>query len=109
VSSIHPEDAAAAVVAALHVPAGTYNIVDDEPMTRTEYAAAARAALSARIRLPPAPVLSMLGSRTTVAVRSVRVSNRRFREVSGWSPRYRSVREGFAALAASGDTAPVSR
>jgi nucleoside-diphosphate-sugar epimerase len=108
-SSIHTDDAAAAVVAALRAPAGTYNIVDDEPLLRTEYAAAARTALGTRIRLLPAAVLSMMGPRTTVAVRSARVSNRRFREATGWAPRYRSVREGFAALAASGGDASSPR
>jgi nucleoside-diphosphate-sugar epimerase len=106
-SSIHTDDAAAAVVASLRAPAGTYNIVDDEPLPRVEYAAAARAALGARIRLLPAALLSMMGSRATVAVRSVRASNRRFREATGWAPRYRSVREGFAALASAPATAPA--
>ena len=44
-SSIHVADTAAAVAAALHAPAGTFNIVDDEPLTKGEYAEAlARAA-----------------------------------------------------------------
>ncbi|HEX6493520.1 MAG TPA: hypothetical protein VF112_08395 [Candidatus Dormibacteraeota bacterium] len=108
-SSIHTDDAAAAVVAALDAPAGTYNIVDDEPLPRAEYAAAARAALGVRIRLLPAAVLAAMGSRATVAVRSVRASNRRFREATGWSPRYRSVREDFAAVAAAGEDTSSSR
>jgi nucleoside-diphosphate-sugar epimerase len=108
-SSVHTDDAAAAVVAALRAPAGTYNVVDDEPMLRAEYAAAARGALGRSIRLLPAAVLSMMGPRATVAVRSARVTNRRFREATGWAPRYRSVREGFAALAASPADASSSR
>ena len=104
-SSIHTDDAAAAVVAALRAPAGTYNVVDDEPMLRAEYAAAARSALKRHIRLLPAALLSMMGPRATVAVRSARVTNRRFREATGWAPRYRSVREGFAALSSRGVTA----
>src|SRR5215203_1658158 len=45
VSSIHVADAAAAVAAALQAPAGTFNIVDDEPLTKRQYAEAlARAA-----------------------------------------------------------------
>ena len=39
-SSIHLVDGGTAVAAALHVPAGTYNIVDDEPLTKREYAQA---------------------------------------------------------------------
>src|SRR5262249_34840248 len=38
VSSIHVADAGAAVAAALAVPAGTYNVVDDEPLTKRCYA-----------------------------------------------------------------------
>jgi nucleoside-diphosphate-sugar epimerase len=34
VSSIHMADAGAAVVAALAIPAGAYNVVDDEPLTK---------------------------------------------------------------------------
>ncbi|HEY5988235.1 MAG TPA: hypothetical protein VIV12_17945 [Streptosporangiaceae bacterium] len=40
VSSIHVADAATAVAAALHAPAGTFNVVDDEPLTKREYTAA---------------------------------------------------------------------
>ena len=44
VSSIHV-DAAQAAAAALHAAAGTFNIVDDQPLTKREYAdAMARAA-----------------------------------------------------------------
>ena len=38
VSSIHVADAGAAAAAALHAAAGTFNIVDDEPLTKREYA-----------------------------------------------------------------------
>jgi len=31
-------------------------------------------------------------------MRSERVSNRRFRDATGWEPRYPSAREGLAAL-----------
>jgi hypothetical protein len=31
--------------------------------------------------------------------RSMRVSNRRFRQASGWQPRYPSAREGWLATA----------
>src|SRR5690606_5654210 len=36
-SMIHADDAAAAVVAALGAPAGTYNVVENEPITRREH------------------------------------------------------------------------
>src|SRR4051812_33671508 len=37
-SSIHVADGGAAVAAALRVPAGTYNVVDDEPLTKRQFA-----------------------------------------------------------------------
>jgi nucleoside-diphosphate-sugar epimerase len=40
VSSIHVADGGAAVAAALHAPAGTFNVVDDEPLTKRDYAEA---------------------------------------------------------------------
>ena len=38
------------------------------------------------------------GPQGRATARSQRVSNRRFREATGWSPRWRSVAEGFATL-----------
>src|SRR5262249_17986253 len=38
ISSISHDDAAAAVVAALELPAGTYNVADDQPVTHREFA-----------------------------------------------------------------------
>ena len=39
--------------------------------------------------------------------RSLRISNRKLRDASGWAPRYRSVREGFPAALAGSGTAPT--
>lgn len=100
VSSIHVADAAAAVVAALAVPAGTYNVVDDEPVMKRSYAdaLAAAAGKSAWLHLPGRAAL-LLGDRSTSLTRSLRVSNARFREVSGWNPMYPSVYQGWMATA----------
>jgi nucleoside-diphosphate-sugar epimerase len=100
VAFVHVDDAAAAVVAALDAPAGTYNVVDDEPLTRAGYAAAWQAALDdpGRVRMPPAFVNRMAGRSVPQAVTSQRVSNRRFREATGWAPRYPSAREGLAQI-----------
>ena len=100
VSSIHVADGGAAVVAALGLPAGTYNVVDDEPLTKRAYANALAAATGKRawLRLPGRFAL-LLGDRSTSLTRSVRVSNRRFRNASGWAPEYPSAREGFKAMA----------
>lgn len=101
VSSIQVADAGAAVAAALHAPAGTYNVVDDEPLTKGAYADALAAATGTRawLRFPGRAAL-LLGHRTTSLTRSLRVGNARFRNATGWAPRYPSAREGWIATAA---------
>jgi nucleoside-diphosphate-sugar epimerase len=91
--SIHADDAAAAVVAALDAPSGTYDVVDDAPSTRGDQRAALAAAVGRRrlyqVRAPKA-VVGPLGD-------SQRVSNQRLRQVTPWSPRYPSAREAWPA------------
>ncbi|MEV0995273.1 NAD-dependent epimerase/dehydratase family protein [Nonomuraea sp. NPDC050202] len=100
VSSIHLADAASAVVAALEAPAGTYNVVDDEPLTKRAYAdALARAAGAAAWVRGPGRLAYVFGDRLTSLTRSLRVSNARFRAATGWAPRYPSAREGWLATA----------
>jgi nucleoside-diphosphate-sugar epimerase len=102
VSSIHVADAAAAVAAALHAPAGTFNVVDDEPLTKREYAdALARAAGTAMWVRVPGRAAVLFGDRLTSLTRSLRVSNARFRTATGWAPRYPSAWEGWMATAAA--------
>ena len=98
--SIHMEDAGRAVTAALGVPAGTYNVVDDEPVTKRAYADALGVAAGRNPWLrAPGRLALLLGDKSTSLTRSLRVSNRKFRETSGWAPTYPSVREGWAATA----------
>jgi len=87
-------------VAALGVPAGTYNIVDNEPLTKRAYADALSAAAGKVpwLRAPGRAAL-LLGNRSTSLTRSLRVSNARFRKASGWTPLYPSAREGWIATA----------
>ena len=100
VSSIHVADAGTAVVAALRVPAGPWNVVDDEPLTKRGFADALGAAVGTTPWLrPPGRAARLLGHRSTSLTRSLRVSNRWFRAATGWSPRYPSAREGLAATA----------
>jgi nucleoside-diphosphate-sugar epimerase len=100
VSSVHVADGGAAVAAALTVPAGTYNIVDDEPLTKRAYADALAAAAGKRVCVRvPGRLALLLGDRSTSLTRSLRVSNARFREASGWAPIYPSAREGWIAIA----------
>jgi nucleoside-diphosphate-sugar epimerase len=100
VSSIQMTDAGAAVTAALRARAGTFNIVDDEPLTKREYAdaLAAAARTTAWLRIPGRAAL-LLGDRSTSLTRSLRVSNARFKTATGWTPRYPSARVGWIATA----------
>ena len=97
-SSVHLADAATAVVAALAAPAGLYNVVDDQPATRREYAAAVGAAAGKRPWLSvPGRGARLAGARAESLTRSQRVRNTRLRAVTGWAPRFPSVRDGLSA------------
>lgn len=100
VSSIHLADGAGAVAAALGGPAGTFNIVDDQPLTKREYAAAVAAAAGTGLWLRvPGRAGLLAGDRLTSLTRSLRVSNARFRSATGWAPRYPSAGQGWIATA----------
>ena len=103
VSSIHTRDAAAATVAALSAPAGTYNVVDDVPLTRREYADGfAHAFGLRRLRIVGPSVVRVAGGRTAqVLVRSQRVRNVAFRGATGWAPEVASAVDGWAEIAAA--------
>lgn len=100
-SSIHVDDAAAAVVAALEAPGGTYNIVEDEPSTQADYAAAFAEALHLPKprRFPRWLGKLVMGGPSNYILNSTRVSNKKFKEATGWAPKYPSVREGFRQVA----------
>ncbi len=102
---IDVDDAAAAVVAALGAPTATYDIVDDEPLTLAERRSALAAAVGRR-RLWGAPGW-MAPKRAHYLTQSQRVSNRAFRAATDWSPRSRSVREGFSKLVRAQGIEPV--
>jgi nucleoside-diphosphate-sugar epimerase len=98
--SIHLADAAGAAVAALECPAGTYNIVDDEPVTKKQNARAIAEVVAIRTWIAgPGRLALLVDDRTTWMTRSLRVSNARFRAVADWKPQYPSVREGYRAMA----------
>lgn len=98
-SSISHDDAASAVVAALGVPGGIYNVSDDEPLVRADYFAALAEPFGMRApKATPAWITAMMGSMGELFARSQRMSNRKLR-ACGWAPRYPSAREGFRAMA----------
>ncbi|HKX08065.1 MAG TPA: NAD(P)-dependent oxidoreductase [Stellaceae bacterium] len=99
ISSVSHDDAASAVVAALDTPSGTYNVVDDEPVTHRDYVDALAAALGAPApRLPPAWAARLFGPVGGLLARSLRISNRSLKQATGWQPKYPSVREGWRAV-----------
>lgn len=100
-SSIYVPDAARAVVAALSAPAGTYNVCDDEPVRFAEYLRFLTEAVGAPrpLRVPGFLGKLMLGSVGSYLSRSQRVSNARLKEITGWKPEVRSVREGWQLVA----------
>lgn len=110
-SSISTDDAAAAVVAAAtEVPAGTYNVVDNDPVTREEFdGILARAVGRERLRPTPSFVVRLMGDKLDHVVRSQRVSNQALRTATSWRPRYASVREGIPAVVAAMETNPVTQ
>ena len=107
VSSIHVADAGRAVAAALSVPAGVYNVVDDIPLTKREFANALAAATGRKrfLRFPGRMAL-LLGDGMTSLTRSLRVSNAQFREAATWQPKFPSAREGLVATFTELDAAP---
>lgn len=94
-SFVATDDAAAAVVAALDAPPGTYNVVDDEPMTRAEVAAVLSDAIGRHVQPLPAISAKAAAGATAPLSRSQRVSNARFKAASGWTPSVPSLREGM--------------
>ena len=100
-SSVSHDDAAAAVIAALGLRSGIYNVADDCPLSHREFAdTLADAAHVAHPRLPPAWIASLGGSVARALTRSLRISNRKLRDSSPWAPRYRSAREGLPSAVA---------
>jgi nucleoside-diphosphate-sugar epimerase len=109
-SSVSHDDAASAVMAALLLPPGTYNVTDDEPVRHREYVNALAAALRVPTpKLPPAWAAALAGSVGKTLARSLRISNRKLRYSAGWQPKYPSVREGFPAMLAEMSAAEASR
>lgn len=102
-SSIHVDDAAAAVVAALNAPSGTYNVAEDEPSRQEDYAQAMFEAfhLGKPRHVPKWLGKLVLGPPSKYILQSQRISSKRFKEATGWSPRHHNVREGMVSVAAA--------
>lgn len=99
-SSIHVADGGRAVSAVLTAAAGVYNVVDDEPLTKRDYAIAMARAGGRRPWLRgPGRLAWLLGHRTTSLTRSIRVTNGKLKTATAWAPNFPSAREGWAATA----------
>lgn len=96
ISSVSHDDAAPAVVHALRAKAGKYNVVEDEPLRRREFFGSLASLIGAGApRFPPGWATSLFGDAGKLLARSMRLANAKFRRDTGWSPRYRSAREGW--------------
>lgn len=98
------DDAATAVVAAVRAaPAGVWDVVDDEPVTRRELARViADAARRSFVVRPPVWLIKLVGGRGAgFMARSQRVSNARFKAATGWEPQVRDARVGWRLVGAA--------
>lgn len=93
-SSVTTDDAASAALAALVAPSGIYNVVDDRPLRRREYVSALTDALGASLRERPVETFEV-PSDFRMMLRSLRVTNERFRAVTGWRPHHPSGWQGW--------------
>jgi nucleoside-diphosphate-sugar epimerase len=99
ISSVSHDDAASAVVSALNIESGIYNVSDDEPLRRREAFNLLADAVGVRHpKFPPLWTTKLMGSTAELLSRSLRISNRKFRNASGWQPKFPSVREGWPAI-----------
>jgi nucleoside-diphosphate-sugar epimerase len=96
-SPLRPEDAAAAVVAALGCVAGIYNVAEP-PVRRSEWAAAIGAAAGAAgpAKFYPALLQKFAGPRAEPLTRSHRVDSAKFAAAAGWVPLGRSTKGGWS-------------
>ncbi|HEY7058387.1 MAG TPA: NAD(P)-dependent oxidoreductase [Vicinamibacterales bacterium] len=99
ISSVSHDDAATAVAAALDMASGVYNVVDDEPVTHEVFVGSLADAIGVPHPKLPRPWMTRLfGSPGELLARSERISNKKLRTSSGWTPRYPSVREGWRSV-----------
>jgi len=96
ISSISHDDAASAVAAALDVPAGVYTVTDDEPVTRGVFFGSLAESLGLNPpRFLPEWLTPLFGSVGQAMARSLRLSNRKLKHETSWTPQFPSVREGW--------------
>lgn len=103
------DDAAAAVLASLNVPAGIYNVTEQEPMRRRDLASGLAELIGVRPpKFLPTWIARVAGSLGETLARSLRVSNRKLELASGWKPAFATTLDGFRAIV-SADAAGIIR
>jgi nucleoside-diphosphate-sugar epimerase len=104
-SFVHLDDAAAATVLALeHEGPGIYNIADDEPAAVREWLPVLARVLGAKPprRFPTGLARLVAGEAPVVLITNARgASNAKAKRELGWTLRYPSWRQGFAAVYAT--------
>jgi nucleoside-diphosphate-sugar epimerase len=105
-------DAASALVTALdRAPSGLFDIVDDEPVRQRQLKTALAQAAGRRrtLSLPAWIVRMTAGPAAELFTRSLRISNRRFRDATGWAPAVRNAVEGMALIGGANPPPPTVR
>lgn len=87
ISPVHPEDAGAAVAAALLAPAGIYNVCAT-PLMRSEVLALLGPLANRPTRRVPELPISLARERLELMTRSQRVSAEKLAAATGWRPRH---------------------
>lgn len=92
VSLVAHDDAARAVVAAMDIPAGVYNVVENEPRTRRQLGEHIADALGVKPpRVMPGWIRRLMGSAGEMLGRSERISNRKLVETGRWKAEVTTV------------------
>lgn len=98
---VHVDDVAAATVAALHGPTGTFNVVDDVPAPTSEWVPLVAQLVGAKPPHRVPEVLARVGAGKFLAYLMCdqpAVSNQRARTELGWSPRYPDWHDALPAV-----------
>ena len=83
---------------ALHAPAGIYNVAEDEPLRRQELANVIAGLEGVAAPAPPEPMQGEVPGILEALMRSQRISNKHFKQTTGWAPQYPSMKEGWPQI-----------
>lgn len=87
ISFVHVDDAATAVLAALDVPSGIYNVAEPAPVPRADHVESMGRASGRRVRSLPAVATRLGGGATESLSKSHRISSAALVEASTWEPK----------------------